>query len=83
MYSSYPPPLLSYIPGSADAPAATAATSVTTPLELIAEPRAAATIAQITGKRIEVVLWQLRELEQAGLVTHETDEAGVMRWVRT
>lgn len=56
---------------------------MTTPLELIAEPRAAATIAHITGKRIEVVLWQLRELERAGLVTHETDDAGVMRWVKT
>jgi hypothetical protein len=47
------------------------------------EPRAAATIAQITGVRIEIVLWRLRQLEHDGLVTHETDDAGVMRWVKT
>ena len=47
------------------------------------EPRAAATIAHITGLRIEIVLWKLRELEHDGLVTHETDEAAVMRWVKT
>jgi hypothetical protein len=46
------------------------------------EPRAAATIAHITGQRIEVVLWQLRELEDAGVIRHVTDEAGVMRWVK-
>lgn len=46
------------------------------------EPRAAATIAEITGQRIEIVLWQLRQLEDEGLIRHETDEAGVMRWSR-
>ena len=46
------------------------------------EPKAAATIAGKTGRRVDVVVWQLRQLEDAGVVEHQTDEMGVMRWAK-
>jgi hypothetical protein len=41
------------------------------------------TVSVDTGISLPDTVWQLRQLEKRGIVKHNTDEAGVMRWTRT
>lgn len=47
------------------------------------EPKAAMTVSVETGISLPDTVWQLRQLEIRGIVRHNTDEAGVLRWTRT
>lgn len=46
------------------------------------EPRAAATVALLTGRTLDRTLYELRTLEERGAVRSFVDEGSVVRWVQ-
>ncbi len=47
------------------------------------EPKAAMTISVETGMPLADTVWQLHQLSVRGIVKHNVDEVGVVRWIRT
>lgn len=72
----YPRPGIDWTPGDGTQSKRRQAYGATPP------PRTAVEISHIVGESLDMALFHLRQLEDWGVITHTTDEAGVMRWVR-